>query len=146
MGLSPYLAKSSGTPPLEHTANNSAIRLAKVCSMPDQKHVVTSSDKFSVAEVADIFGFPVPALVAAMNRNIQSLHKPFYSISDLAARWNCSRATVLNILHESELKLFKASSRRATKRNLWRIPASVVKHVEDQRMQAMSDAKDEETA
>jgi len=113
--------------------------------MSDRK-LVTSSDKFSVAEVADIFGFPVSAFIAAINHNIQSLHKPFYSISDLAARWVCSRATVLNILRESELKLLNLSSQCATKRNSRRIPASVVKHLEDQRMKALSDSKDEEAA
>jgi hypothetical protein len=113
--------------------------------MSDPK-LVTPSDKFSVAEVADIFGFPVPALVAAINHNIQSLHKPFYSISDLAARWDCSRATVLNILRESELKLFNASSKCATKRNAWRIPASAVKHLEDQRMKVLSAAEHQEEA
>jgi predicted DNA-binding protein YlxM (UPF0122 family) len=107
---------------------------------------VSSSDRISVTELATLFGFSVSALVEAINRNRKILNKPFYSVSDLAARWNCSRTTVLNILRESELKLFKASSQCATKRNLWRIPAPVVKHLEDQRMQALSDARDEEAA
>jgi predicted DNA-binding protein YlxM (UPF0122 family) len=107
---------------------------------------VSPADKFSVAELAELFGFPVSALVEAINRNSQSLRKPFYSISDIAARWDCSRATVLNVLRESELKLFSASSQCAIKRNSWRIPALVVKHVEDQRMKALSEAKDEEAA
>jgi hypothetical protein len=104
--------------------------------MPERR-AVTSSDKFSVAEVADIFGFPVPALVAAMNRNIQSLHKPFYSIPDLAARWDCSRATVYNVLRESEFKILNAASKRATQRDKWRVPAAVVEHLEKSRMEAM---------
>jgi predicted DNA-binding protein YlxM (UPF0122 family) len=107
---------------------------------------ITSSDKLSVAELATLFGFSVPALVEAINRNRQSLSKPFYSVSDLAARWDCSRATVLNILRESELKLFNASSKCATKRSSWRIPASVVKHLEDQRMKALSVAEHHEEA
>jgi predicted DNA-binding protein YlxM (UPF0122 family) len=105
---------------------------------------VSSSDRISVTELATLFGFSVSALVEAINRNRKILNKPFYSVSDLAARWDCSRATVLNILRESELKLFNASSKCATKRSSWRISVSVVKHLEDQRMKALSVAEHRE--
>jgi predicted DNA-binding protein YlxM (UPF0122 family) len=107
---------------------------------------VSSSDRISVTELATLFGFSVSALVEAINRNRKILNKPFYSVSDIATPWDCSRATVLNILRESELKLFNVSSRGATKRNSWRIPALVVKHLEDQRMEPLSEAEHHQEA
>jgi len=100
---------------------------------------VVPSDKLSIAELADIFGFPVSALIDAINRNRRSFNKPFYSIPDLAARWNCSRATVYNILKESEFKLLDLS-RKDKKKGKWNIPASVVEHIEQARMRRLPDS------
>jgi predicted DNA-binding protein YlxM (UPF0122 family) len=97
---------------------------------------VKETDHLSVSEWADLFGFSVSALIAAIERNRQAIRKPFYSIPDLAKRWNCSRATVYNILRESEFKLFNLS-RKGKKKGKWNVPASVVEHIEQARMQAL---------
>jgi len=98
------------------------------------------SDKLSIAELADIFSFPVSALVEAVNRNRQAIKKPFYSLPDLAARWNCSRATVYNILRESESKLFNMS-RKGRGKGKWNVPAAVVERIEQSRMEVLPEAQ-----
>ena len=100
---------------------------------------VVPSDKLSIAELADVFGFPVPALVEAINRNRQAVKKPFYSIPELAKRWNCSRATVYNVLRESELKVLTVAQKSA-KKGKWNVPASIVEHIEQSRMEAISES------
>lgn len=106
-----------------------------------QKNVpVVPSDKLSIAELADIFGFPVPALVEAINRNRQAIKKPLYSIPELAKRWNCSRATVYNILRESESKLLNLS-RQDRGKGKWNVPAAVVERIEQSRMEALPEAQ-----
>jgi hypothetical protein len=111
----------------------------KVVSIPQCRVVsVKETDRFSVSDWADLFGFPVAALIAAIERNRQAIRKPFYSVPDLAKRWNCSRATVYNILRETELKLFNLS-REGKKKGKWNVSASVVEHIEQARMQALPD-------
>lgn len=100
---------------------------------------VAPPDALSIAELADIFGFPVSALVDAINRNRQAIKKPYYSIPDLAARWNCSRATVYNILRESESKLF-SMSRKGRGKGKWNVPAAVVERIEQTRMEPMPES------
>ncbi len=100
---------------------------------------VVPSDNLSIAELADIFGFPVSALVEAINRNRQAVKKPFYSIPELAKRWNCSRATVYNVLRESELKALNVAQKSA-KKGKWNVPASVVEHIEQSRMEAIPES------
>ena len=104
-----------------------------------QGPAVVPSDKLSSAELADIFGFPVPALVEAINRNQRAVKKPFYSIPDLAKRWNCSRATVYNVLRESELKALNVAQKSA-KKGKWNVPASVVEHIEQSRMEVIPES------
>jgi predicted DNA-binding protein YlxM (UPF0122 family) len=97
---------------------------------------VVPSDKFSIAELADVFGFPVSALVEAINRNRQAIKKPFYSIPDLAKRWNCSRATVYNVLRETEFKLLNLS-RPGKDKGKWLVPAAVVERIEQGRLERL---------
>jgi predicted DNA-binding protein YlxM (UPF0122 family) len=100
---------------------------------------VVPLDKFSISELADIFGFPVSALVEAINRNRRAIKKPFYSIPELAKRWNCSRATVYNVLRESELKALNVAQKSA-KKGKWNVPGSVVEHIEQSRMEAIPES------
>ena len=95
---------------------------------------VKETDSLSIPEFADALGFSVPALVEALNRNLQAIKKPFYSIPELATRWNCSRATVYNVLRESELKILNVG-RKGTSKGKWAVPASVVEHIERSRTQ-----------
>jgi hypothetical protein len=100
-------------------------------------HTIKASDCISISELADAFGLPATALASAVERNRRSIKKPFYSIPDLATRWNCSRATVYNILGESEFKLLNLS-RQGKKKGKWNVPASVVEHIEQSRMEPIA--------
>jgi hypothetical protein len=100
---------------------------------------VVSADKLSIAELAEIFGFPIPALVEAINLNRRAIKKPFYSIPELAKRWGCSRATVYNVLREAEFRVLNIGN--GTKKNKWNVPAAVVEHIEKSRMETLPEPK-----
>jgi hypothetical protein len=92
---------------------------------------LTESDSLTIKQFSDLFGFPVPALIVAIERNRGVLRKPFYSIADLADRWVCSRGTVYNVLadHEaSALQLIEPHGKQ--NRGKRSIPASTVERIE----------------
>ena len=95
--------------------------------------------KFTVAEFADMIGFPVGTLYAIIEKNRSSLKKSFYNISQLAERWEVSRAQVYNILRESEFKVLNTASKNSQERQSWRVPASVVEKIEASRMKQVSE-------
>ena len=97
---------------------------------------IKATDNLTVSEFADLFGFPASAVVAAIERNRAAIKKPFYTIPDLARRWNCSRATVYHILRESEFKLFDMT-RKGKRKGHWNVPAAVVEGIEQSRMRAL---------
>jgi predicted DNA-binding protein YlxM (UPF0122 family) len=107
-----------------------------------QKNVLAVGplDKLSITELANILGFPVSALVEAVNRNRQAVKKPFYSIPELAQRWNCSRASVYNILRESESKLLNLS-RKDRNKGKWNVPAAIVERIEQSRMEILPERR-----
>ena len=96
-----------------------------------------TQEKFSVAEFADLLGFPVGALNAIIAKNRAATKRPFYNISQLADRWDCSRAQVYNILREAEFKVLNTASKNSEERQSWRIPASVVEKIEQSRMERL---------
>ena len=91
-------------------------------------------EKFTIAEFADMLGFPVTALRAIISKNRSGLKKPFYNIAQLAERWVISRAQVYNILRESEFKVLNTASKDSKERQNWRIPALTVEKIEQSRM------------
>ncbi len=93
-----------------------------------------TQEKFTIAEFADMIGFPVSALKTIIDKNRRAIRRPFYNITQLAERWDCSRAQVYTILRETELKVFNIASQDSEKRQSPRIPASVVEKVEQSRM------------
>jgi hypothetical protein len=106
------------------------------------------SDRFSILEFAEIFGFTTGAFIDAIERNRSTIRRPFYSILDLATRWRCSRATVYNVLRESEFNLLDLSlpGRDKEKRLLpckkkgkRLVPNCVVERIEQGRMRSLSD-------
>src|SRR5258706_16182525 len=100
-------------------------------------HTIKASDCISISELADVFGLPASALASAVERNRRAIKKPFYSIPELAKRWNCSRATVYNVLRESEFKLLSLS-REGKEKGKWNVPASAVEHIEQSRMEPIA--------
>jgi hypothetical protein len=101
---------------------------------------IKETDSLTIAEYATLFGFTPAALIDAIHRNRGAIKKDFYSITEIAERWNCSRATVYAVLRESELKVINVAPRSSEKRDTWRIPADVVEHLERQRSRPMSEA------
>ena len=103
----------------------------------------TESDRLSILEFAEIFGFTPAELISAIERNRLAVKKPFYSIQDLAARWRCSRGTVYNVLRDSESKLLDLSDGKKGKRL---IPAAVVEHIEQARMKPLPESFSDKAA
>jgi predicted DNA-binding protein YlxM (UPF0122 family) len=101
--------------------------------MPTTSH---APDCVSLKELAEALNVPVSALTVAVEKNRKTIKKPYYSIPELAVRWNCSRATVYNILKESELKMLNLS-RENRKKGKWNVPALVVEHIERARMEKL---------
>ena len=56
---------------------------------------------------------------------------PYYSITDLADRWRCSRGTVYNVIRGECVLDFAATGHRGKKL----VPAEVVRRIEQRRMQ-----------
>src|SRR6266404_2217113 len=98
-----------------------------------------TQERFTIAEFADMLGFPVAALNAIVVKNRTIVKKPYYNISQLAERWNVSRAQVYNILREAEYKVLNTASEDSEKRQSWRIPASVVEKIEQSRMEHLQE-------
>jgi hypothetical protein len=105
--------------------------LASVRNQP-----IKETDSLTIAEYATLFGFTPAALIDAIYRNRRAIKKEFYSIADIAERWGVSRATVYNVLRESELRVLNIASKSAAKRDKWCVPASVVEHIENRRMES----------
>ncbi len=55
----------------------------------------------------------------------------YFSISDLAARWRCSRGTVYNVIRGERVLDFAAAGHRGKKL----VPAEVVRRIEQRKMQ-----------
>ena len=71
------------------------------------------------------------------NEAVIELHQPkarpssnYFSISDLAGRWRCSRGTVYNLIRGERVLDFAAPGRRGKKL----VPADVVGRIEQRRM------------
>jgi hypothetical protein len=92
-------------------------------------------ERFTIAEFADMLGIPVEALKVIIAKNRTVNRRPFYNISQLAERWNVSRAQVYNILREADFKVLNIASKTSEERQSWRIPASVVEKIEQNRME-----------
>jgi len=97
---------------------------------------LTENSSLTVADFSSLFGFAPEAIIEAIRRNRTSLKKAFYTIPDLALRWNCSRGTVYNILAESEFKVFTLV-RKSKGKGKRQVPAAAVEKIEQQRMERL---------
>lgn len=87
-----------------------------------------------MTELSEMLGLPVEAIKVIIGKN-RTAKRPFYNISQLAKRWNVSRAQVYNILREAEFKVLNIASKTSEERQSWRIPVSVVEKIEQSRME-----------
>lgn len=69
----------------------------------------------TVDEIASLFGIPVTAVRERLARHPAALE--YFSISDLAKRWRCSRGTVYNRLraHGAKVLDFAPNGKRGKK-------------------------------
>jgi hypothetical protein len=62
---------------------------------------LTVESKVVLSEFADLFHIPADVLVTALKAFRSKLSKPYYSVSDCASRWCCSRPKAYAILNSS---------------------------------------------
>jgi hypothetical protein len=94
------------------------------------------TDRLSILEFADIFGFTPAEMISAIGRNRRAVKKAFNSIPELAIRWCCSRAKVYIVLREAEFKLLDLSQPGKDKGKRL-IPGHVVERIEESRMRSL---------
>jgi hypothetical protein len=100
-----------------------------------QKEELTPETKLSVAEFADLFGFPPTAVISAVQNQRSKLSKPFYTLKDLTARWGCSRGTVASVLKShSAIAMDLGTNRAKTKKSKKVFPAATILRIEKERM------------
>jgi hypothetical protein len=102
---------------------------------------VKDTDKLTIAEFAEVLNLPTSAVISAVEAK-RGTYKPYYTITELADRWNVSRATVYNVLREFEAKLFNAASKDNESRVCRRIPAAIVERIEKARSVSLPEPKE----
>jgi hypothetical protein len=83
-----------------------------------------------------LVGPQAPVVLELMNRQSAPVRQEFYSISELAQRWRCSRGTIYNRLRASGAKVldFAIPGKRGKKA----VPASVVLEIENRRTKRLA--------
>jgi hypothetical protein len=91
---------------------------------------VVSSDSLPIAEFAALFGFPVEAVVTAVETQRQraSARQAFYTIAQLTDRWHCSRAQVYSVLREANVRVVDIG--QGAKRSKTLVPVETVERIE----------------
>jgi hypothetical protein len=99
-----------------------------------QEAVLTDS-LISFQELANLFGFSIEAVVAAVDTQRQraSARQAFFTISQLKDRWQCSRAHVYGVLRASGMKVLDIG--QGKERSKTRVPAETVARIEKARME-----------
>jgi hypothetical protein len=92
-------------------------------------------DKFSVSEIASLFGFSEEHLLELIAKRRINSPQTHFTIPQLAARWQCSRATVYNTLRTFGAKLVNLAPPGKRGRKL--VPAEAVERLERQRTTKM---------
>jgi hypothetical protein len=95
-----------------------------------------SAKLVSVSEVASLFGYSEDVVLQMIDRQHAPAHQEFFSISDLAKRWRCSRGTVYNRLRSVGAKVldFAAPGRKCKKA----VPAAVVLQIESRKTKTLT--------
>ena len=93
----------------------------------------TPSDSLSIQEFSSLFGFPMSAVLAAVETQRQraSARQAFFTIPQLSERWLVSRAQVYAVLRAAAVKVLDMGE--GEKRSATRVPADVVDRIEKAR-------------
>jgi len=97
------------------------------------------TDTYSVQDFADLLDFPVSAVLKIIERRKKRV-RDFYTITELAKRWDCSRSKVYEILRESELKVFNIAGKSSKQRDAWRVSRAIVEHIERTRVERLPES------
>jgi hypothetical protein len=98
-----------------------------------------TQERFTVVEFAELLGVPVEALKIIIAKNRTAIKRPFYNISQLAERWDVSRAQVYTILKEADFKVLNIASKSSEERQTWRISGATVEKIEQSKMEHLSE-------
>ena len=103
-----------------------------------EQQVKQSTDQLSISEFASLFGFPADAILAAVEaqRRRASERQSFFTISQLSARWQCSRGTVYNLLQSAGVNVLNVGQGKKRRKTL--VPADAVAKLERIRSGKMS--------
>ncbi len=96
---------------------------------------VTVDSSLKISEYADLFGFPAEAVLAAVQSQSRKTLKPFYSVTELAARWSMTRQGADHVLREYQAKAVNLGTGK--QRRSLRIPGDVVARIERQNTQLL---------
>jgi|SRR5215813_5027203 len=97
------------------------------------------TDQYSVQEFADLLDFPVSAVLKIIERRKKKA-RDFYTVTELAKRWDCSRTKVYELLRDSELKVFNVAGKSSTQREAWRVSKAIVEHIEQTRAERLPES------
>ena len=96
---------------------------------------LTVDSSLKISEYADLFGFPAEAVLAAVQAQSRKALKQFYTVGELAERWNMSRQGANYVLRDFEAKVVNLGTGK--KRRSLRIPGEVVVRIERQNTQLL---------
>jgi|HubBroStandDraft_4_1064222.scaffolds.fasta_scaffold668247_1 predicted DNA-binding protein YlxM (UPF0122 family) len=99
---------------------------------------MSPNDSLPIKEFAELFGYSSEAVLQAIEAQRYRLEKrqAYYSISQLASRWDCSKPAVYAALKSEQAKIINMGSGEKRRRIL--VPASVVEKIEKARTEKMS--------
>ena len=91
-------------------------------------------DTLTISQIATLFGIPASLVRNRIAKG--NAGQEFFSISELATRWRCSRGTVYNRLRSSEAKVLDFAS--PGKKGKKAVPAAVVHQIESRKLKRLT--------
>jgi hypothetical protein len=99
---------------------------------------ISPNDSLSIADFASLFGFEASAVAQAVEAQKYRAEKAqaFFSIPQLATRWDSSRAHVYDILRENNVRILDFTGKGKAKGKKL-VPREVVERIERTRMRKL---------
>jgi hypothetical protein len=88
------------------------------------------TDSLTVQELANLFCIPVAAVITAIETQRRNFNKPFYTLQDLAVRWNCTPSNIHNIIRKYDARTMNLGQGKKRSKRL--VPAETVELIERQ--------------
>jgi hypothetical protein len=125
--------------PQRRQVRNPSSPVARLHSSSSKSATAMSpQDSLKIQDFADLFGFPASAVIQAVEaqRYRTARSQAYYSIRDLAARWECSKPAVYASLRTAQAKIVNMGSGEKRKRIL--VDAATVARIEKSRTERMA--------